>query len=326
MDQVSCLSAGTPKQRNRRWRPLPGRMLVFVFGPVYAVLIFACSAVRASYVGDLIRCDGSLNSIFVELRAGVWRPSGSEGTLVMSADTSFSSRVPNEVIIGVFRAIAINGVSNFSGEFTGYFAFGISSAQHTFSTLIGPLATKVRADYSLGPLAASDPFSVVGGVVALAAFLDPTPEFGSPGSGIPGDVVAATDGQVLGTFGFLPAADKDLGGAPGDASAGAVWQRALSDRLQMSGGLNLAEIGPDFSELIFTGVSNPLSGQVNSLAFRFEFVRANSGPWPWGGEGSLEFRVVPEPSSGLVMGGLILGGALLLRAKRFREPSWSLLH
>ncbi|MCS7236761.1 MAG: hypothetical protein NZ899_00645 [Thermoguttaceae bacterium] len=321
------------QQSFRSWRPgvrrclglRPRERIALAF--VLLALLWSgstCSIplAEAAYVRDLIRLDGSINTIAVELRAGVWRV-GVGGALEPAGDTAFSRRVTNEVVIGIFRATAVNGVSDFQGELTGYFGFWIDSASYSFTAQVGRiLGTKIAADYPLGALRRSDPFGILGGLAAIAVFFDPIPDLTGPGTSIPVDVSAATDGQIFASFGFQPAADRDLGGATGPAGAAAWWRLAAGDRLETWGGLNLTAAGPEYDKLVFPGVSNPLTGQLNSLGFRFGFVPATGGPWPWGGAGTLELRVVPEPPTGGLLACLILSGLGVVASRRslFRNP------
>ncbi len=278
---------------------------------IFFILLTAVPA-RAIYVRDLLRFDGSLNRVEFDVRAGVWRWAPTGETLIPGTDTNFSRRSRGEFVVGVFRANSVNGVSGFTGEFTGYFAVQILNVHFVFALSgLGPFATKVNADYLLGAAGNYDPFEVLAGDVGLVWYFDPQPNFPSSDGDFGQYVAAATDGDFFGSFRFGFAADKDAGGAPSLGAAASYWSILQPSKLELAGGLNVAELAPGLEYLVFTGVPSPLGGAVNSLSVRVTFEPGNPGPWPWKGTGVVEFRAVPEPHSLAVVGGLLLAAGLM---------------
>lgn len=282
----------------------------FLTGTLAWLILLFASVCEAAYVRDLFRFDGSVNRVEVQLWAGVWRWPPVSGYLFPATDTDFSRRLTNEILVGVFRARSVNGEENFSGEFTGYFAVQISSARFSFESLPGSRSPmKTAATYSLAGVGVYDPFQIVTDSISLVTFTDPHPNFPPLGGDFGHFVSAATDGELFARFGFGWAVDRELGGAADPGVLSASWNYQQPKLLHFAGGLNLLEIAPEFQELVFPGVANPLTGGVNSLALHFLLEPANPGPWPWKGTGIIEFRVIPEPHTVAVLVSLVLAGA-----------------
>jgi len=281
---------------------VPAALIVFSL-----VFLHGSGQAQALFVQDLLRYDGSVNSVVFQLRAGVWGWDNNQGKYVLIPSPLFSHRLPHEVFVAVFNAVSVNGVTDFEGELTGYFGIHLKSGQIDWAQGWLGFLQRVRATYLFNGIRDADPFEKLSGDVAFSIFIDREKDFPS-GTPLEEYVEAATNGELFASFGFGLAIDRALGGAPGEAISEASWTIHEPNLLRLSAGLNLAAVRPSLEFYPFPGLPNPINGEINSARLQITFLPAEGGSWPWQGAGLLEFRIVPEPGSLALLAGLGASG------------------
>jgi hypothetical protein len=282
---------------------LPAALIVFSL-----IFLDGSGQVQAVYVQDLIRYDGSVNSVVFQVRAGVWGWDNNQGKYVLIPSPLFSHRLPHEVFLAVFNAVSVNGVMDFEGELTGYLGIHLKSGQTHWGRGWQGFFQRIAARYSFDGIGGRDPFEKVLGDVALSIFVDRHKDFPAGNTRLEEYVEAATNGEAFASLGFGPAIDRALGGAPGEAISEASWTIHEPNLLRLSAGLNLAAVRPSLEFYPFPGLPNPVNGDINSARLQITFLPAEGGSWPWQGAALLEFRIVPEPGSLPLVAGFTASG------------------
>ncbi len=282
---------------------LPAALIIFSL-----IFLDGSGQVQAVYLQDLIRYDGSVNSVVFQVRAGVWGWDSNQGKYVLISSPLFSHRLPQEIFLAVFNAVSVNGVTDFEGELTGYLGIHLKSGQSLWGQGWRGFLQRIASTYSFDGIGGRDPFEKLFGDVALSIFVDRYKDFPTGSSPLEQYVEAATNGEPFASFGFGPAIDRALGGAPGEAISEARWTIHEPNLLRLSAGLNLAAVRPSLEFYPFPGLPNPVNGEINSARLQITFLPAEGGSWPWQGAALLEFRIVPEPGSLALLAGLGASG------------------
>jgi hypothetical protein len=282
-------------------------------------------AARAAHISELFRTDGSVNIVAVKVWAGAWRWNNLAGGYTPAADPNFINRLPSDIVLAVLQATAVNGVGDFEGYLFAYLGWRVSTAFFTVNLVPANgywAIDRQRLDFTFGSMAGQDPLGELTGDLGLRMFLHTEP---LPESAPPAEMVEQLSeiGELLASFGFGPAIDIGFGGAPGAAVAKGVWEKAHPLELVLQGGLNLAELGVPWIDLVLPGLPNGINGQRNSLRVSLNLTPANNGEWMWEGVGTLEFRLVPEPTSPGLLAALALAwGWRAFGRGRFGLAGW----
>ena len=253
-----------------------------------AVLFFALqqAQVHAGFLWDALNWDGTDNVLKVgggdvkAIYGGIYRWTGGNWH---EETRKLDELTEDHAVVAIFKATALNGVSDESGdgEITGYLALKVAQVTHT--------GYKFTAPASPG----WDPFGKLAANEALQVWFDTAENFTyADADGRGDDVHSAVWGNLFGGFGFV------------GTSAVEAW--ATETSLTIYGGLNLTQNPGGFP---FVKRQSPLPPHpwVDLSIHAFGLGTTPQGNWTLSGNDELKFRLTPEP--GTVTALLAMGGA-----------------